>query len=207
MCKKHVYLFLQKIIKLLLVYREKTETGLHKCHQHTIFCEDTFQSISKHRSQTGKLGTLIENAFCKHSKLKSAQHIMLPFIFRWTIMEIANLDPPGFKTTFSMTDTSDRNNGTDSGLTIEMHKPKTSILRRNIYFIQQTFKEPLWCVRCYASWRCPLNPRPQSSGFCNAVGEALNVSFKNWWRKRWVSFCNCPQMNSYHLVSEAGSLG
>lgn len=108
-----------KIIKLPLVYGEKTEIGLHECHQHTIFCEDTFQSISKHRSQTGKLGTLIENAFCKHSKLKSAQHIMLPFIFRWTIMEIANLDPPGFKTTFSMTDTSAINNGTDSGLATE----------------------------------------------------------------------------------------
>lgn len=79
------------------------------------FCKGTFRSISKHISQTGKLGTLIENAFCKHSKLKSTQHIILLFIFKWTIMEIANLDPLGFKTTFSMADASARNNGTDSG--------------------------------------------------------------------------------------------
>ena len=30
-------------------------------------------------------------------------------------MEIASLDPLGFKTTFSMADASTRNNGTDSG--------------------------------------------------------------------------------------------
>lgn len=32
-------------------------------------------------------------------------------------MEIPNPDPPGFKTTFSITDASARNNGTDSGYT------------------------------------------------------------------------------------------
>ena len=48
-----------KTIKLLLVYREEAEISLHKHRQHVIFCKDTFQSILKHVSQPGELGTPI----------------------------------------------------------------------------------------------------------------------------------------------------
>lgn len=107
-------------------------------------------------------------------------------------MEIPNLDPLGFKATFSMTDASTRNNGTGSGPVREDTQTQDFHFKKEYLFYSANIYGAL--IMCYVlCWlEMPTNPRPWSFAFSHAIDETLNISFRNYWRRREASSYNCP---------------
>lgn len=73
-------------------------------------------------------------------------------------MEIPNLDPLGFKTTFSMTDASSPNNGTGSWSGIEDFHFKKEHLFYSAY-IYRAF------IMCYVLWKLEMPTQPKTMKF------------------------------------------